>query len=87
MAFIRYRIGASLEAVGLGVRGFALALIVSSAVQIAYQWERMAPNLARYQSAISWTSQMVLQEGTGKTFVAKALAASHSSEQLYWNKN
>jgi len=64
-----------LEAVGLGVRSFGLALIVSSAVQLADQWW-VAPDLARYQNAISRTSQMALREGIGETFVAKALAAS-----------
>ncbi len=37
-AYARYRSGANLEAVGIGVGGLVLALIFSAAIQVANQW-------------------------------------------------
>jgi hypothetical protein len=39
-AYARYRIGANVEAGGVGVCAFVLALVVASAIQIADQWDR-----------------------------------------------
>ena len=86
LAFARYRIGASLEAVGLGAGSFVLALIVSSAIQVDDQWDRVAPDLARYQSAISWTSPMDRREGSARLLSPKRWLPPHSSVELYWNK-
>ncbi|MGC9940414.1 MAG: slipin family protein [Verrucomicrobiota bacterium] len=40
LAYARYNVGANAEAVGIGVVAVVLALIVSSAVQVADQWDR-----------------------------------------------
>jgi regulator of protease activity HflC (stomatin/prohibitin superfamily) len=40
LAYARYRVAANLEAVGIGVGAFILALIVASAIQVADQWDR-----------------------------------------------
>jgi regulator of protease activity HflC (stomatin/prohibitin superfamily) len=40
VAFSRYQVGANDEAIGIGVCAFVLALIVSSAIQVADQWDR-----------------------------------------------
>ena len=40
LAYARYRIGAQVEAVGIGVGSVILALIISSTIQVANQWDR-----------------------------------------------
>src|ERR1035441_5806767 len=40
LAYARYRVTANLEAVGIGVGAFILALVVASAIQVADQWDR-----------------------------------------------
>jgi len=40
VAYARYRVGANLEAAGIGAIAFVLALVVLSAIQVADQWER-----------------------------------------------
>jgi regulator of protease activity HflC (stomatin/prohibitin superfamily) len=40
VAYARYRVGANVEAVGIGVIAFALALVVLSTIQVADQWDR-----------------------------------------------
>jgi regulator of protease activity HflC (stomatin/prohibitin superfamily) len=40
LAYSRYRVGANGEALGIGICAFVLALIVSSAIQVADQWDR-----------------------------------------------
>ena len=40
LAYARYRVGANLEAGGIGVGAFVLALVVASAIQVADQWDR-----------------------------------------------
>src|SRR5271169_112989 len=40
LAYARYRVGANSEAVGIGAIAFVLALFVSSAIQVADQWDR-----------------------------------------------
>ena len=40
LAYARYRVAANLEAVGIGVGAFILALVVASAIQVADQWDR-----------------------------------------------
>src|ERR1044071_3554258 len=40
VAYARYRVGANVEAVGIGVVAFVLALVVVSAIQVADQWDR-----------------------------------------------
>jgi regulator of protease activity HflC (stomatin/prohibitin superfamily) len=40
LAYSRYRVGAIGEALGIGICAFVLALIVSSAIQVADQWDR-----------------------------------------------
>jgi regulator of protease activity HflC (stomatin/prohibitin superfamily) len=40
VAYARYRVGANVEAVGIGVAAFILALVVLSAIQVADQWDR-----------------------------------------------
>jgi regulator of protease activity HflC (stomatin/prohibitin superfamily) len=39
-AYARYRVGANLEAAGIGAVAFVLALVVLSAIQVADQWDR-----------------------------------------------
>jgi regulator of protease activity HflC (stomatin/prohibitin superfamily) len=39
-AYARYRVGANVEAAGIGVVAFVLALVVVSAIQVADQWDR-----------------------------------------------
>ncbi len=41
VAYARYRVGANVEAAGIGVGSFVMALIVSSAIQVANQWDRV----------------------------------------------
>jgi regulator of protease activity HflC (stomatin/prohibitin superfamily) len=40
VAYARYKAGANVEAVGIGVASFILALVVLSAIQVADQWDR-----------------------------------------------
>jgi regulator of protease activity HflC (stomatin/prohibitin superfamily) len=40
VAYARYRVGANLEAAGIGAIAFVLALVVLSAIQVADQWDR-----------------------------------------------
>ena len=40
LAYARFRIGANLEAGGIGVTAFIIALVVSSAIQVADQWDK-----------------------------------------------
>ena len=40
LAYARYRVGANIEAGGIGVGAFVLALVVASAIQVADQWDR-----------------------------------------------
>jgi hypothetical protein len=40
LAYARYRDGANLETVGIGIVAFVLALVVSSAIQVADQWDK-----------------------------------------------
>ena len=40
VAYARYRAGANVAAVGIGVVAFVLALVVVSAIQVADQWDR-----------------------------------------------
>jgi regulator of protease activity HflC (stomatin/prohibitin superfamily) len=40
LGYARYRVGANLEAVGIGVSAFVLALVISSAIQVADQWDK-----------------------------------------------
>jgi cellobiose-specific phosphotransferase system component IIC len=40
LAYARYRVGANLEAGGIGVGAFVLAMVVASAIQVADQWDR-----------------------------------------------
>src|SRR5947209_7172224 len=40
VAYARYRVGANVEAVGIGVVAVVLALVVISAIQVADQWDR-----------------------------------------------
>jgi regulator of protease activity HflC (stomatin/prohibitin superfamily) len=40
LAYARYRVGSIMEAAGIGVVGFIVALVVASAIQVADQWDR-----------------------------------------------
>src|SRR5271170_6399159 len=40
LAYARYRVGNIMEAAGIGVVGFIVALVVASAIQVADQWAR-----------------------------------------------
>jgi regulator of protease activity HflC (stomatin/prohibitin superfamily) len=40
LAYARYRVGDNFEAAGIGVAAFILALVVSSSIQVADQWDR-----------------------------------------------
>jgi hypothetical protein len=40
LAYARYRVGANLEAVGIGVGAFYSGPVVASAIQVADQWDR-----------------------------------------------
>jgi regulator of protease activity HflC (stomatin/prohibitin superfamily) len=40
LAYARYRVGANVEAVAIGVGAFVLALVVAAAIQVADQWDR-----------------------------------------------
>jgi regulator of protease activity HflC (stomatin/prohibitin superfamily) len=40
LAYLRFRVGAGAEAIGIGVGAFVLASVVSSAIQVADQWNR-----------------------------------------------
>ena len=40
LAYVRFRVGAGAEAIGIGVVAFVLASVVSSAIQVADQWNR-----------------------------------------------
>ena len=39
LAYARYRVEANLEACGIGIGAFVIALVVSSAIQVADQWD------------------------------------------------
>lgn len=41
LAYARYEVSANLEAIWIGVGAFVVALVVSSAIKIADQWERV----------------------------------------------
>ena len=41
LAYARYRVGANLEAGGIGVVAFVVALAVASAIRVADQWDRV----------------------------------------------
>jgi len=41
LAYARYRAAANFEAVGIGLGAVVLALIVSSAIQVANQWDKV----------------------------------------------
>ncbi len=41
VAYARYRAGANVEAVGIGVGAFVIASIISAAIQVANQWDRV----------------------------------------------
>ena len=40
LAFVRFRVGAGAAAVGIAAGAFVLASLVSSAIQVADQWNR-----------------------------------------------
>jgi regulator of protease activity HflC (stomatin/prohibitin superfamily) len=40
LAYVRYRVEANLEACGIGIGAFVIALVISSAIQVANQWDR-----------------------------------------------
>ena len=41
IAYVRLRAGAQLEAVGIGAGAFVIAVVISSAIQVANQWDRV----------------------------------------------
>ena len=41
LAYAMYRVGANVEAGGIGICAFVIAMIVSSAIQVADQWDRV----------------------------------------------
>ncbi len=41
VAYARYRAGANVEAVGIGVGAFVIASIISAAIQVANQWDKV----------------------------------------------
>jgi regulator of protease activity HflC (stomatin/prohibitin superfamily) len=51
LAYLRYRAGANMEGVGIGVAAFGLALIASWGIQVADQWEKaVILRLGRFHS-------------------------------------
>jgi regulator of protease activity HflC (stomatin/prohibitin superfamily) len=40
LAYVRYQVGANGEAIGFGVVSFFIALVISSAIRVANQWDR-----------------------------------------------
>ena len=51
IAYSRYAVGASTEAIAIGVVAFIAAILVSSAIQVADQWDRVAIlRLGKFQS-------------------------------------
>ena len=51
LAYARFKVGAPAEAVGIGVIAFVVALVGSSAVQVANQWDRaVILRLGRFHS-------------------------------------
>ena len=66
LAYARYRAGANVEAVGIGVAAFFLALIVASAIQVADQRDRVV---------ISRLGQFRSLKGPGLYFIIPILDA------------
>jgi regulator of protease activity HflC (stomatin/prohibitin superfamily) len=51
LAYARYRVGNIMEAAGIGVVGFIVALVVASAIKVADQWDRaLILRLGRFHS-------------------------------------